>query len=137
MIVSAGQVITVIRRVVTGQDSYGNDIYGESSYTVDGVVIIPGNSSEDIQGTASVLSDVTIYVPDYASIGPFDAAILPDGQRYRVTGTPNTWSSPFTGTVSLTQVNLLRITGAMEQFISNRGGGLCPRLRLATTVSAR
>lgn len=118
---AAGQTVTFISRGVTGQDAYGNDVYGEVSRVVSGCGISPGNSSEDIQGTASVLSDVILHAPVSASIGLFDAVILPDGRKYRLTGTSNVWQSPFTGTRSFLEIPLQVVTGAMEQFPRGQG----------------
>ena len=120
-IFAAGQTVTFISRSVTGTDEYGNDVYGEVTHVVGGCGISPGNSSEDIQGTASVLSDVILHAPLSAQIGLFDAVILPDGRRYRLTGTPNTWQSPFTGTKSFIEIPLQVVTGAMEQFPRGQG----------------
>lgn len=117
----AGQTVTFVSRKVTGQDDYGNDVYTEVSQFVSGCAIAPSTSSEDVQGTASVLTDVILYAPTNTDIGLFDAVILPDGKRYRLTGTPNTWQSPFTGSVSYVQINLQAVTGAMEQFPRGQG----------------
>jgi hypothetical protein len=119
----SGQQVTVITRTVTGQDDYGNDVYSEKSRVVSGCVLSPGNTSEDIQGTASVLSDVILHAPLGTAIGPYDAVLLSDGQRYRAAGQPKNWVSPFTGSSSLIEVPLARITGAMEQFPAAKAGG--------------
>lgn len=117
----SGQPVTFVTRTVTGQDEYGDDVYTEVQHVVNGCGISPGNSSEDIQGTASVLSDVILHVPNSNAIGLFDAVILPDGRKYRLTGTPNTWQSPFTGTRSFMEIPLQVVTGAMEQFPRGQG----------------
>jgi hypothetical protein len=121
-IFGSGNTVTFIKRTVTGQDEYGDDVYVETQTAVSGCGISPGNSSEDIQGTASVMSDVIVHAPPDVSIGLFDAVILPDGRRYRLSGTSNTWVSPFTGTSSFQEIPLVMVTGAMEQFPRGSGG---------------
>jgi hypothetical protein len=115
--VNVGQSVQWLQRVVTGQDDYGDDIYTMTTVTLDGCVISPGNTSEDINGTASVTSDVILHVPVRFGItgpGPFDRMILPDGNTYLIAGIPKAWQSPFTGTKSMIEIPLQLVTGAMQ-----------------------
>jgi len=113
--------VKVIERLVTGQDSYGNDVYGETTRVIRNCAISPGNTSEDIQGTASVLSDVILHVPVGTDVESFDRVILPDDNTYRITGIPKTWTSPFTGSTSMIEVPLQFVSGAMQQFAPSKG----------------
>jgi hypothetical protein len=112
----AGQSIKVIERTVTGQDAYGNDVYGEAIRVIRNCAISPGNSSEDIQGTASVSSDVILHVPTSTDVGNFDRVVLPDGNTYRITGVPKYWHSPFTGSTSMIEIPLQFVSGALQSF---------------------
>jgi hypothetical protein len=102
-----GQTVTIVRRTLVVDDggkpvpdSYGNDQYADTSFTVDGCAISPGFSSEDFSGTESVTDNVTIHMPNGTVVLSQDAVVLPDGTRYEVVGDPHTWTSPFTGTLA-------------------------------------
>lgn len=82
--------VTVITRTVTGQDDYGDDIYGETTTAVDGV-FAPGGSSELVQGQDTVVYKPTVYLPAGTAVSPVDAVEI-NGQRYTVDGQPNDWS---------------------------------------------
>jgi hypothetical protein len=91
-----GVTVTFIRRSVTETDDKGNDVYGETTLDVPFCVLDPGASTEVIQGTEQVTSDVTIYAPPGTEVGAYDAFRV-GGQEYEVQGTPNAYQSPFTG----------------------------------------
>jgi hypothetical protein len=116
MLLRAGQSVQVIERTVTGQDDYGNDVYSDVTRVIRNCAILPGNTSEDIQGTSSVISDVILHVPLTTDVGSFDRVILPDGNTYQITGLPRSWQSPFTGSMSMIEVPLKFVSGAMDQF---------------------
>jgi hypothetical protein len=104
-----GQQVTLISRTVTGQDSYGNDVYGETSTTVV-AAFNPGGSTELVQGQDMVTVQPTVYLP--ASVQPLAVdAVLVNGQRFDVDGVTDVWQSPFTGWHPGNVVKLKRVTG--------------------------
>jgi hypothetical protein len=99
-----GKVVTFVQRTVTSTDSYGNDVYGETTVDVPGCAINPGSSSESFQGTLQITSDVVAYVPSATVVDmPMDIMVI-DDVRYNVIGSPRTWGSPWTGTGSFLEV---------------------------------
>lgn len=99
-----GQTVTFVHRQLTGEDQYGNDVYGKTNVDVPGCVVAPGNTSENFQGTLQITSDVTVYTPAGTTVDlPVDQMII-NGVTYNVVGNPNNWSSPWTGTGSFQQV---------------------------------
>lgn len=104
-----GVTVTLITRAVTGQDNYGNDIYGETTSTVVGA-FAPAGSSELVQGQDTVIDRPTVYLPSGTDVSAVDAVQI-NGDRYQVVGTPNDWSSPFTGWAAGVEVRLEKVTG--------------------------
>jgi len=103
-VLRAGTVVTFINKVVTGVDEYGNDVYGSVNVQVPGCAVSPGNSSEDIQGTSQVISDIIVHAPAGTLVLlPFDQMIV-NGVTYNVVGDPRSWVSPFTGTASMEEI---------------------------------
>jgi hypothetical protein len=88
--------ITLAKRVVTSTDAYGNDVYTETTSTVQGV-FAPGVSMENTQGEDQVVSQPTAYLP--ASVDPSAVDVLEvGGLRYQIDGEPQVWGAhPFTG----------------------------------------
>ncbi len=111
-----GLPVTLIRRRLTGSvDEYGNNAYAKTTELVTGCAVCPGNTSEDIQGTSSVLSDIIVHMPLGTDVQWEDLLINPlDGQTYKVNGMPHSWISPFTGTTSLIEVPCVAISGIAE-----------------------
>lgn len=100
----AGKTVIFVHRKITGQDAYGNDVYDYERTEVPGCAVSPGRSTETEMGTLQIESDVTVHVPSDTVVDlPLDQMII-DGVMYNVVGTPNAWTSPFTGTVSMLEV---------------------------------
>lgn len=117
MLLLKGQTVTIVRRtlVVDGDDkpvpdAYGNDQFTTTTFTVDGCAISPGFSSEEVEGTESTTDNVNVHMPNGTVVYAIDQVILPDDFTYEVTGSPNTWESPFTGTLGPVEVKLKRVT---------------------------
>ena len=106
-----GQTVIVVRRVVTGADSYGNDVLSETRTPVGGCAISPAFSSEEVNGTEQVVVNTAIHMPSGTDVTDIDALIGPDGMEYEVIGIPDTWQSPFTGTQSMVEVKVKKVTG--------------------------
>lgn len=109
-----GQTATLITRTVTGKDGDGNDVYGETTSTVQGA-FAPGGSAEYPQGAGSsggdqVVTQPTLYLPGGTVLGAVDAVEI-NGTRYEVDGDPLVWTSPFTGRQAGVQVPLKKVTG--------------------------
>lgn len=104
-----GAQITLVTRAKSGTDSYGNDVYGETTTTVVGA-FAPGGSSELIQGQDTVITQPTVYLPAGTDVTSVDEVEV-NGLRYLVDGEPNAWVSPFTGWAPGVEVRLERVTG--------------------------
>ena len=88
--------VVIVTRTVTGEDSDGNDVYGTSDVTVQGV-IAPGQSLERTNGQDLVVTQPTAYLPAGVEVTAIDALELA-GVRYEVDGDPQVWPAhPFTG----------------------------------------
>ena len=108
----AGQTVTIVRRVLQPEpDSHGNDVYVDQLISVLGCAISPGFSSETDSGGIQVKANVTIHMPTGTVVYPTDALRGPDGREYEVIGFPDTWQSPFTGTLSMVEVKVQEVTG--------------------------
>ena len=106
-----GTVVTLIRSAVTGRDQYGNDVRTTTSTEVGGAAFVPGGSAENIQGTIQVTSDAECFLPAGTVVTPEDQIVC-QGVTYRVWGSPDFWSSPFTGLAGPVRVKLQLVTGA-------------------------
>lgn len=105
-----GQTVTFGNRTVTGVDEYNNDVYGEVEVQVTGCAISPGNSSENWQGTEQITSDVTVHAPLATVVDlPLDYMVIA-GVQYNIVGNPRNWVSPFTGTLSLIEIQGREVT---------------------------
>jgi hypothetical protein len=103
------QTVTLISRTVTGQDAYGNDVYIETSTTVDGAYS-PGGSTELVQGQDLLTVQPTVYLPSNVAPQSVDAVLI-DGLRFDVDGDTDVWRSPFTGWSPGNVIRLKRVTG--------------------------
>jgi hypothetical protein len=103
--------LTLVHRVLDGQDSFGNDAYRDETETVAGSVAAPGGSSEDTQFTEQVSTSMTFYLPYGTPVGPLDAIIY-NGTKYEVQGEPSSYSSPFSNNTAPVEVRARAITGA-------------------------
>lgn len=90
--------VTVTGRLVTGQDSDGNDVYSDTTATIGGV-FDPGGSSERLAGGDTVITQPTVYLPLPAPKAVDTVTVL--GRVYQIDGDVAVWPpNPFTGGVS-------------------------------------
>jgi hypothetical protein len=108
-----GQTVILVRRFIAGHDDYGNDVLGEIRIPVGGCAISPAFSSEEVNGTEQVVVNTAIHMPAGTVVTAIDALIGPDGTEYEVIGTPGSWQSPFTGTLSMVEVKVREVTGGV------------------------
>jgi hypothetical protein len=104
------ETMTLVKRSVSGQDDYGNDIYDETPITVDQCVFQPAGSSEGLIFADQVSTSDTIFMPYGTDVSALDAIDF-DGERYEVTGDVSSWESPFSGRTSPIRVAVTRVTG--------------------------
>lgn len=104
-----GEPITIVTRVKSGTDDYGDDTFTESTVTVSGAF----DPTIGIEYTGS--GDTVVTNPQ--ALLPYDAPVTSTsvlvirGDRYEVDGEPNQWRSPFTGWEAGLAVPLKRVTG--------------------------
>ena len=103
-----GQSVSLVRRTVTGQDAFGNDVYAAVSTVVPGA-FAPGGSTEQVQGQDVLITQPTVYLPPGTDVSAVDAIDVA-GDRYEVDGSPNHWSNPFTGHAFGVEVRLKRVS---------------------------
>jgi hypothetical protein len=102
--------VTIHRRVVSGQDTYGNDLYTDADELVDVIAFAPGASVEVTQGRDTITTQPAVYLPTGTIIDGL-SAVTADGVRYDVDGNPNVWRSPFSGWAPGIEVRLKAVTG--------------------------
>ena len=68
-----GQTVTLITRTKTGEDSYGNDVYGETPTDVPGCVVWPTASTENVQAEDQVITGLTALLPVGTDVSAVDA----------------------------------------------------------------
>jgi hypothetical protein len=102
--------VTIHRRVVTGQDSYGNDLYSDVDELVDVIAFAPGASVEVTAGRDTITTQPAVYLPAGAQVDGL-SAVTAGGVRYEVDGNPSVWRSPFTGWAPGVEVRLKVVTG--------------------------
>jgi hypothetical protein len=109
---SRGETVTVITRTVTGRDGNGNDVYGDTPLDVDGAVVWPRGSTEQLQRQDTVTTGLTVLLPASAPVKVSAISrMIVRGDPYEVDGTPGDWRSPFTRRRPGVEVNLTRVTG--------------------------
>ncbi|MCW2898488.1 MAG: hypothetical protein JWO67_753 [Streptosporangiaceae bacterium] len=104
--------VVLVSRTVTGEDSFGNDVYGPVESTVDGI-FAPGGSTEQVQGQDVVTTQPTVYLRTGTSVAAVDALRI-SGVIYEVDGQPNAWPpNPYSGWQPefSVEVKLRRVTG--------------------------
>jgi hypothetical protein len=106
-----GQTVTLISRVVSGTDAYGNDTYSETSTDISPCVVQPASSTETIQWTDEVATDLTVFMPYGTDVEAVDAVEI-NGDRYEVQGDVSSWVSPFSGHTSPIQMRVRKVSGA-------------------------
>lgn len=88
------ETVVLHRRVLTGQDGYGIDIYSDADSAIDGSVFVPGGSVEQTSGQDLVVDRPQVYLPAGTDVTSIDA-ITARGMRYEVDGTPQDLRWPF------------------------------------------
>ena len=102
--------VTLVHRVVTGQDDFGNDVYGSTTEDVFGSVQ-PATSRENLNFADQLTSRVVVFVPHGTDITYVDGIIV-DGVQYEVTGHPDNWVSPFSGHTAPVRIEGTLVEGA-------------------------
>jgi hypothetical protein len=105
-----GITVALITRTKSGIDRDGNDVYSTVETTIEDCAFDPGGSTELVQGQDMVITQPTLYVPAGTVVDSY-AAFLINGQKFEVDGSPNDWSSPFTGWTPGVAIRLKRVTG--------------------------
>lgn len=107
----SGETVTLVKReLADAKDEYGNDIYTPVDVPVDGCVVWPRTSSEDVQGQDTVTAGLTVLLPPATDASSVDAVIV-RGDPYEIDGEPAVYHSPFTGFDPGVLINLTRTTG--------------------------
>jgi hypothetical protein len=110
VVLAAGITVTLLTRAVTGRDADGNDVYGSTALAVAGCAFDPGGSVELVQGQDLVTTQPKVYLPAGTVVGALSAVIVA-GVTYEVEGSPNSYTSPFTGWSPGIEVKLKAVTG--------------------------
>jgi hypothetical protein len=105
-----GVNMTLVKRTVSGQDMYGNDVYDETSTVIGNCVFQPAGSTENLTFADQVNTTDTIFMPFGTPVGPLDAIDF-NGNRYEVIGEISSWVSPFSGRTSPIRINVSKIAG--------------------------
>lgn len=105
-----GRTVTLLKRVLAGHDSYGNDVYTNFSSDIAGCAVQPATSTENVQFTDQVNTGITVFLPYGTDVSYLDALII-DGVKYEVQGTPESWVSPFSGRTAPVQVSAVKVSG--------------------------
>jgi hypothetical protein len=106
-----GMNVTIVNRVVTGVDDFGNDVYGSTSTVVGPCSVQPASSRESLSFADQLTSGIVVFAPYGTDVGYIDAVIV-DGVQYEVTGQPDVWSSPFTGGTAPVRIDATLVKGA-------------------------
>jgi hypothetical protein len=104
------ETMTIVKRVVSSTDEYGNNVLSETSKIVSQCVYTPGGSNENLVFADQVSTTDVFYVPEGTDIDALDA-IQYNGSTYEVSGAPSHWRSPFSGHVSPVRVSVTLVSG--------------------------
>lgn len=105
-----GVTVTLVKRILAGQDANGNDVYTEKTLQVPNTVFVPSSSSENIVFADQTNTIEQFYVPWGTDVNAYDAIIF-QGIEYEIMGVPSQWVSPFSGRPSPIRVNATKISG--------------------------
>lgn len=107
-----GETVVIVRPSPPSRDDYGNEVPGPPvETTVEGAVVVPRTSGEDVNARDQVVVGLTVYLPSATVVKPTDQMRV-RGVLYDVEGEPGDYvRSPFTGTTGPVQVALTRVTG--------------------------
>lgn len=100
-------IVTVNHRQ---QNNFG-DWETAGSDEVAGCGFAPGAGTEQVDNKDLVTDIGTLYAPAGSSFLATDRVVLPDGTEWDVTGSGNSWTSPFSGWAAGVVVSLKRTTG--------------------------
>jgi hypothetical protein len=104
-----GETVVLHSRGKTGEDADGNDVYGDTNTTINGVTLDPWPSVEFVQGQdLNVIGLRAVFIPG-VELSATDE-ITARGARWAIDGEPAQYHSSLTGK-TLTQVHLTRATG--------------------------
>lgn len=104
------ELVSLHRRVLTGQDAYHDDVYNDVTEAVEAIAFAPGASVEVTQGRDTITTQPTIYLPSGTALDGL-SAITVQGVRYEVDGTPRSWQAPWSTWAPGIEVRLREITG--------------------------
>lgn len=104
------QTVTLVRRVVTGQDAHGEDIHTVVDESLTGCSFQPVSSVEQLGSGDQIVTRWQLFAPGEPDMTVIDAVIGPDGLAYEVDGQPQTWPDVM-GRVSHTECYLRRAVG--------------------------
>jgi hypothetical protein len=82
--------ITLVRRIQSGEDAYGQDTWTEQQIAVSGCAVQPVSTNEQLGNVDRVLSRWKLFAPGDTVIEPTDKVVL-DGQPYEVDGAAQVW----------------------------------------------
>lgn len=101
---------TILTRTVTGRDTDGNDVYGETTVPTSGA-FAPAGSSILIQGQFTVLEHDTLYLTDGAPVPAVTDRVQVRGVTFDIDARPEQLHNPFTGYEPGPELRLKRVTG--------------------------
>lgn len=102
------QTVTIKRS--GGKDRFGDATAGAHDRPVDGCVVWPTSSTEQVGLQDTVTSDITVLMPPGTDVLATDQVVVA-GVPYEVAARPEVFSSPFTTVDPGVVVPLKRITG--------------------------
>lgn len=105
-----GETVTVLRRSTSGRDAHGNEVFAWSETDVEGCIVWPTGSTEQTEARDTASDQITVSFP-YGTDATHVSRMRVRGLLYDVDGTPNVWSSPFTGWRAGVEVRGVRVTG--------------------------
>jgi hypothetical protein len=106
-----GATVTLVRRSVSGQDEFGNDVYSETTEDVGSCSIQQGSSRETLSFTDQVVTGVILFIPYGTDLTYLDAFIY-NGVKFEVSGDPDVWQSPWSGNTAPIRVYGTKVKGA-------------------------
>lgn len=87
-----GSAMTLVKRVASGVNAYGDTAYTVTRTPVRGVF----NNGVSIEADNQTVAQPAVYLPADTDVSWLDAIEI-DGTSYEVDGAPSHWQSPFTG----------------------------------------
>lgn len=106
-----GKMVTLVRRTVTGTDDFNNDIYSSTTEEAGPCSVQPSTSRESLGFAEQLITGIVVFLPYGTNVNYLDAVIV-DGVQYEINGAPDTWASPFTGSVAPIRIEGTIVEGA-------------------------